>query len=203
MELPSAGVLVDLGCGTGGVGLWLAKKLGVRLLGVDRCEDAVSIAARRVPEWSVSEGADFCVGDFGSTGLSTNSADAVLSIDALPAACDVEAALTEIHRILRPNGCLLFTTRDPSLTNVRHAKLGRGWRDGLSRAGFETVGVWVRPDVSDLWRRLYAQWLKHESGLRRELLPETVDGLVGEAHRVIPTLDDGRPWLLVKAIAST
>lgn len=193
--------LVDLGCGTGGVGLWLAKQSGARLIGIDQCADAVAIARECISRWVSNEAASFRVGDFCHTDLASASTDAVISIDALPAARDVEAALREIRRILRPGGTLLFTTRDPNPANTRHAQLGRGWRDGLLRNGFAPAGIWERPEVSELWRSLYAQWIRHESGLRAELLSETVDDLIGEAHRVGPNLDDGRPWLLVKAVA--
>lgn len=201
LQLSSGSVLVDLGCGTGGIGLWLAQNLGARLIGVDRCEGAIEIATRRTSEWTLSETATFRVGDFCDTGLAPACADAVISIDALPAAQDVEAALSEVRRILRPDGSFIFTTREPNPLNERHAKLGNAWRDGLARSGFEVVDVCERPEVSDLWRSIYKQWLRHESGLRRELLPETVDGLIAEAHRVTPALDDGRPWFLIKAVA--
>ena len=201
LKLSAGSVLVDLGCGTGGVGLWLAQKLGVSLIGIDRREDAIAIATRRTSDWAMNEVAAFCVGDFCDTGLAPACADAVISIDALPAAKDIELGLIEVRRTLRPEGCFIFTTREPSPLNKRHAKLGHAWHEGLVRNGFKVVDVWERPEVSDLWRRLYTQWLKHESGLRSELLSETVDGLIAEAHRVTPTLDDCRPWFLIKAIA--
>jgi ubiquinone/menaquinone biosynthesis C-methylase UbiE len=194
-------VLVDLGCGTGGVGLCLARDLHLTLLGIDSCADAIAIATQRASEWRLAQSAAFAVGDFCATGLEAHCADSVVSIDALPAARDVEAALAETQRILRPNGHLIFTTREPSPHNERHARLGSGWREGLTLAGFEAVEVVERPEVSMLWRSVYTQWIQHEGALRRRLAQRTVDELIDEARRGMPLLDDGRPWLLAAAVA--
>ena len=71
---------------------------------------------------------------------------------------------------------------------------------GLKRNGFEILRVIDRPEVSTLWRKVYAQWVEHEDLLRAELKDETVDGLLAEARTVGPNLDDGRPWLIVTAV---
>jgi predicted TPR repeat methyltransferase len=42
-------VLADIGCGTGGVGLWLARALALRLTGVDVSPTAIELAAAPPP----------------------------------------------------------------------------------------------------------------------------------------------------------
>jgi ubiquinone/menaquinone biosynthesis C-methylase UbiE len=131
------GTFGDLGCGAGGVGLWLAKTLHVRLEGIDCSSRAIEIALERVSEWGLAGRANFRVADFSGTDLDSASLDAAISIDALPFAVDVDAALTETRRILRPGGRLVFTTREARVGTPAHARLGANWQSALDRNGFE------------------------------------------------------------------
>ncbi len=191
--------LVDLGCGTGGVGLWFARKHSLQLIGIDRCGDAVAIAGQRAIEWGVNQKARFAIGDFCDTGLVSSSADIVLSIDAVTATNDIGSALVEVRRILKPRGAFVFTVRQLGPKGRHFKAIGEDWASGLERNGFKDVRVMVRPNVSELWRKVYGLWLKHESELRKELLPETVDALIDEANRGIPLTRENRPWYLIKA----
>ena len=199
LELEPDQVLVDLGCGVGGVGLWLTRKNAVQLIGIDRCDDAIAIAKTRAIEWELSSQASFVVGDFCNTGLASASADAVFSIDAFTAAEDIERALAEVRRILKPKGKFVFTAREPSANGRHFQTIGSDWDRGLEKYGFEDIGIINRTTVSELWKSLYSQWLKNESGLRGELRTETVDALVAEAHKGIPLMNDDRPWYLIGA----
>ncbi len=192
-------VLIDLGCGTGGVGLWLAQKQNARLIGVDRCSDAIGIAAKRAPAWDLVHSASFVVGDFCKTGLASAVANAVFSVDAFTATDDIERALSEVRRILRPKGTFVFTTRE-LISNGRHYEKMKGdWSIGLGQNGFEIRNIQNRSEVSGLWQCLYSQWLKHETELRQELQKETVDALIKEANDGMPKMSDGRPWCLITA----
>lgn len=194
--------LVDLGCGTGGVGLWLARKHKIQLVGVDRCNDAIAIAKNRTIEWELSKKANFVVGDFFNTGLAPASADAVFSIDAFTAAKDIESAFAEIRRVLKSEGDFVFTARELSINGRHYKAIGSDWKKGLEQYGFEDVRIINRPNVSSLWKSLYGQWLKRESSLRKELCAEAVDALVAEAKSGIPLMDDDRAWLLIRATVS-
>jgi cyclopropane fatty-acyl-phospholipid synthase-like methyltransferase len=76
--------LVDLGCGRGGPGLWLARALSVRLTGIDFSAAAVEIAAQRAGDYLAPDRAEFRQGTFERTGLPDRYADGLLSVDALP-----------------------------------------------------------------------------------------------------------------------
>lgn len=203
ISLESGSLLVDLGCGAGGVGLWLGRLVGCRVVGIDRSAPGVAIAARRAMEWKMSERAEFRVGDFSDTRLAACSIDAAISVDALPFANDVDAALCEIRRILRPKGRLVFTARESRADSERHKNLGPAWITALERNGFSTLHVRQRPNVSSLWRAVYDQWLSNEYALREELGGEMVDRLFAEARDVGPRLLEDRPWLLITAVAAT
>lgn len=193
-------LIVDLGCGAGGVGLWLASRLGCRIIGVDCSHPGVEIAARRATERGLDRVARFQVGQFEATGLGDQSANAVVSVDALPFAVDVDAALAEIHRILRPGGRLVFTTREVRPGSERAKKLGPAWSRVLDGNGFRSVQVQHRNGVSALWQALYNQWIENERALRNELPDEIVDQLLAEVKEVGGKLGDGRPWLLITAV---
>jgi cyclopropane fatty-acyl-phospholipid synthase-like methyltransferase len=92
LSLSPGETLVDLGCGRGGPGLWLARLAGASLVGVDFSAEAVDQASRRAGSFGLDGRAQFVVGDLAATGLADAVADAVVSVDALHFAADVPAA---------------------------------------------------------------------------------------------------------------
>lgn len=201
LRLKPGDVLVDLGCGTGGVGLWLAQEHKAKLIGVDRCSDATAIATKRASEWGLVKQPSFVTGDFCKTGIASSSVDAIFSIDAFPAAQNIESALSEARRILKPNGVFVFTAAELGPNSRHFEKMGPDWSTGLERNGFDVTNIQSRSNVSELWRSLYTQWLKQESALRKELQPETVDALIAEARRGLPSMTNNKTWYLITATA--
>lgn len=192
-------VLVDVGCGIGGVALWFAREHGCQVVGIDRCGDAIEIASHRAREWGLSTRARFQTGDFCASGLASASADAMVSVDAFTATDGIEAALAEVRRVLKPGGRFVFTARELREKGRHFKSIGKDWGKALPRYGFEEVHVTVRPNVSELWGSIYKQWLQHESALRKELQAETVDALIKEARSGIPSMSENRNWLLIAA----
>lgn len=194
--------MVDLGCGIGGAGLWFARKHEVQLVGIDRCGDAIAIATRRAIEWGLSKKATFVIGDFCNTGLASASADVVFSIDAFTATEDIESALGEVRRILKPKGNFAFTARELSVKGRHFPAIGSDWGKGLEKYGFTDISILNRANVSELWKSIYGQWLRYEADLRKEMRSETVDALIAEAHSGIPSMNEDRPWYLIRATVS-
>jgi hypothetical protein len=94
LSLSPGQTLVDLGCGRGGPGLWLAREADAALIGVDFSPVAVDQAAHRAALFGLAGRARFAVGDLTRTGLPHASADAAVSIDA----CAARAAPTSRRR---------------------------------------------------------------------------------------------------------
>ena len=103
-KLGPGDTLVDMGCGRGGPGLWLARATGATLIGVDWSSAAVRLAEARIAEFLPEGRARFVVGDLVASGLRDACADAVICVDAVFFAPDVAAAMAEAGRVLRPRG---------------------------------------------------------------------------------------------------
>jgi len=110
LDLSPGQTLVDLGCGRGGPGMWLARQADVSLVGVDFSPVGVDQAAHRAALFGLAGRTRFVVGDLTHTGLRQASADAAVSIDAFHFASDPAAAAGEARRVLRPGRRLVLTT---------------------------------------------------------------------------------------------
>ena len=157
------GRVLDVGCGTGNL-LPLLEAPGYRMqeyVGVDLSPEMLRVARSkpcRVP-------ATWIAADAARVPLRDSSFDIAVSASVLHYWADVDAALAEIRRVLRPGGRLLLLdwVRDPlpmrllnlwmRITRVRyrrmysHAEL----RAALARAGFH-VRTEVRGSAGGLWR---------------------------------------------------
>jgi SAM-dependent methyltransferase len=145
--------LVDLGCGRGGPGLWVARETGAALVGVDYSAVAVEHATARAPLFAVE--ARFAVADMAATGLETGCADAVMCIDAFQFG-DPAASAREVARILRPGRRFVVSTWRP--LRLGDEELPERVRDLdvpalLAAAGLELVAVEPRPRWLELQRR--------------------------------------------------
>jgi SAM-dependent methyltransferase len=157
LALSPGQTLVDLGCGRGGPGLWLAREAGVSLVGVDFSRVAVSHAAQRADVFGLAGRARFVVGDLTGTGLPDASADAAVSVDAFHFAADPAAAAVEVRRVLRPGGRLVLTNWQPKVPgDVRlPGRMRIDWPRLLRGAGFVGVQIEGRPEWQDLWTRIH------------------------------------------------
>lgn len=109
VDLSAGSVLVDLACGAGGPGLWLARESGADLIGVDWSPEAVRQASER-SRGCVPEGrAAFRVGLLTDTGLDDGAADALVCFDSFQFAPDPSRCAAEIARVLRTGGRLVMT----------------------------------------------------------------------------------------------
>ena len=91
------GVVVDLGCGTGGMSLCLQERFGRsgRLIAIDPCREMLEEAQRRGVEETL-------VGDLATIPLDDASADGLVCAYAIRYSHDLNATFGEMRRVLRP-----------------------------------------------------------------------------------------------------
>jgi len=157
LDLSPGQALVDLGCGRGGPGLWLARAADTALTGVDFSAVAVAEATRRAALFGLAGRARFVVGDLTRTGLPRASADAAVSVDAFHFAADPASAAAEARRVLRPGRRLVLTNWQPKVPGdtrlPRRARID--WPELLHGAGFTDVEIAARPEWHELYTRVY------------------------------------------------
>jgi SAM-dependent methyltransferase len=160
--------LVDVGCGRGGPGLWVAATTGASLLGVDISPTAVADAAQRAIAVGLGDRARFVVGTFDAIPAESAAADALMSIDALLFAPDKAAAVEEFSRVLRPGGRLVATTWDyKSQPQGRPVQLA-DHRPLLIEHGFSVLAYEETTDWEANHRRLDALMLDSVEELAAE-----------------------------------
>ncbi|WP_147455070.1 class I SAM-dependent methyltransferase [Saccharothrix australiensis] len=151
-------LLVDLACGRGGPGMWVARRVGAALCGVDGSSVAVAAATDRRDAFGLGSRARFAQGDLAATGLADGAADAVMCVDALQFAPDRDLVARELRRVLRPGGRLVLTCWEARLLGdacvvERFATLRCG--EVLRAAGFADVEVVERPAWEERRRAVY------------------------------------------------
>jgi SAM-dependent methyltransferase len=183
LALSPGETLVDLGCGRGGPGLWLARQAGAVLVGVDFSAVAVRQAGRRAWLFGLEAGARFVVGDLAATGLADAVADAVVSVDALHFAADALAAAREVLRVLRPGRRLVLTGWRPRAAGDPRppGRMRLDWAATLRSAGLAEVAVEARPDWHELFTRVYEVALELDA-----TGDEALAALQDEARRHLP-----------------
>jgi SAM-dependent methyltransferase len=169
LTVPVGGLLADLGCGRGGLGLWIAGRLGARLVGVDISDTAVRAGRQRASALGLEAMAKFLVGTFDATGLAARSLDGAVCFDALLFSPDKAGAIEEFSQIFKIGARLVATTWDYHRQPVGRPPQVADHRPLLESAGF----VVLTYDETAGWRDI----MNHTD----ELLLESVDDLAEES----------------------
>ena len=110
LQLRSTARVLDVGCGSGGPSLSVARLTGCRVVGVELYDEAVAEGTRRAREAGLERRASFLRSDASQTlPFDDGSFDAILCIDAINLLSDRPRVVGDWVRLLRPGGRLLFT----------------------------------------------------------------------------------------------
>lgn len=143
LRIGSGRSLLDVGCGRGGPGLWIADRTGADLIGLDFSPEACAAARHRATRYP-RLAAEYVVADMTATSLPDATVDAAMSIDAVQIVPQRGAAFREVARVLRPSARFVLTTWDHP-GDVTHEALLPGRelvpdsRPLLEAAGFRVV----------------------------------------------------------------
>jgi ubiquinone/menaquinone biosynthesis C-methylase UbiE len=164
--------LVDLGCGRGGPGLWLASATGADYIGVDISPNPLELARQRASELGLAARSRFVLADLCATGLPDRSCDGAVSIEVMMLLPDKDAGIREAARVLRPGARLVFTAFEPR---------DSGQFSGLLRAsGFEVEMDEDKPD----WERRNIAFYQ---------------GIIARQSAIIAEMGEGARWFINEA----
>jgi SAM-dependent methyltransferase len=179
--------LLDVGCGRGGPGLWIARDLGASLVGIDIVPAAVAAASERAASSGVRQ-ANFYAASATNTGLPAAGFDGIVSIDALWMVVDKHAAFRELARVLCPGGRLVFTTWEP-------VHLDYSWY--LGSAGFESIAKQVTQGSAEQIE-VFESILRNKAAIVAELGVQAAEVLFDEATET-PAMLGKAPRIIVSA----
>jgi ubiquinone/menaquinone biosynthesis C-methylase UbiE len=183
LDLPPGALLVDLACGRGGPGLWLARHMGADLVGVDFSpigidharQRALALAARGTATYS------YFVADAASTGLPEGRADGLVCVDAIQLMTERIEVMREVRRVLKPGARAVFTTWEEP--------------DRLS----DLAALFEEVDLHTVAVEERAQWLERERTIFERARIDSaanddpaLKSLAEEADRVLPVIDLAR-----------
>ena len=158
--------IIDLACGRGGAGLWLAQRSGSSLLGFDLSEIAIEDARKRIPDFGMEGRAKFEPQDIRAIPAKTGEYDFAMCIDSLFIIPDKDAVLAEIFRVLKPGGQFVCFTWE-----VRRVMAVHDYRPLLTKAGFQI----------DTYEEVPG-WRERQKGMHEELLANK-DRLISEMNK--------------------
>jgi len=159
--------------------LWLARRIGSDLIGVDFSPVGIAQARERAMRSAPGIHAEYRIADAASTGLSDQSAGGLVCIDAIQLMTHQVRVVSEVARILRPGAVAVFTTwEDPERLPDLAAVLEAG--------GLEVEAVEERRDWSGRERAIFER-----AAADAPLYPDDLglQSLAEEAQRVLPVLD--------------
>ena len=204
LQLDAKSVLVDVGCGMGGPGLWIARETGARLIGVDISTVALARSRERAVARGLADVGRFTSGTFARTGLDDASADGAMSVDALQYAPNKRAALREAARVLRPRGRLVFACFEFEPARVAGLPIFgddpvADYGPLLDEVGFDVVSYAETPSWNERVTATYQAVVDARPVLTDEMGEVAANALIGEMSLTLQ-LQPYRRRVMVSAV---
>lgn len=100
--------VLDAGSGVEGSGIWLAKKRGAEVVGVNIVHNQLKIGKTLGEKNNVASQLAFVEGDFQELPFQENSFDVVWSLESIEHATDTQGFIEEAFRVLKPGGKIVI-----------------------------------------------------------------------------------------------
>jgi len=148
----AASRVLDVGCGVGMTGTYLAKRYGCYVVGIDKRPGMIARARERATREGLHDLVENEVGDALAIPFEHDAFDVVLCESVLPFIEDQAGALSEMRRVLKPGGHVGITETawlklpPVSLVEELQRSVGymevhspAGWKELIESAGFVDV----------------------------------------------------------------
>lgn len=183
--------VLDAGCGCGGPAIQLATETGVDVTGITISGVQVVEAAARAEVSDVSDRVRFEYGDYTKLDYADGSFDGLLALESLQCAPDLDAAMDEFYRVLRPGGRIAIAefNRESQMDDADAAEFAAsidintlrtldGWLDSLTTAGFE-IDEYTQCGPRVFGRRKW-KYYDHAATLREQLVARFGEGAAAD-----------------------
>jgi 2-polyprenyl-3-methyl-5-hydroxy-6-metoxy-1,4-benzoquinol methylase len=182
--------VLDAGCGDGVHAIRLAQR-GYPVLALDFSEHILEKARANIGANKLSDQVEFRLGDLLNLPFADNSYDSVLCWGVLMHIPDVEKALSELARIVRPKGLLVISENNCWSVEAVLARIARRVVQGVG-AGKNMARLHMGPSGAEYWRQtesgplicreVRVPWLVNEVTERGFILKERIAGEFIERH---------------------
>lgn len=187
--------VLDVGCGYGAAGFFLAREYGCKVVGQNISEKELDLARERAKEQGLDDVCTFEYGDFHAIPSPDSSFDFIWSQEAFLHGADKRQILRECHRVLRPNGKLIISDllvrhdvgpedREAIYARVRSPEMWDygDYRDALKETGFrldleEDWSANVAPTYGSVLSQLKEQRTALAEKVPEEQLNSTINAL--------------------------
>lgn len=186
LDLSPGDGIVDVACGGGGPGLWLAARTGATLVGVDASAAGVRAARARARAVGLADRSRFHVGTFERPGLPSATAQAVVTIEAFQYAPDKRRAFAALFDLLVPGGHLGIVCFEVDATKtVGVPVLGvdavADYRPLLERAGLQIDLYQETPGWEERVYRTFQRVVDETDAITAEMGERAAAGILAEA----------------------
>lgn len=139
LGLPSDSLVLDAGCGEGGVSLNLASGHGFRAEGVDLLDWAVGIAKRKAGGMNLSNRVHFQVMDYTKLSFPDETFSGVFTMETLVHVPDHREALRQFLRVLKPGGRLALFEYSHDFDALRKSNIVRAARIAVEKGSMHSL----------------------------------------------------------------
>ncbi len=166
LDLKDGMSVLDIGCGWGGMGLYLAQVADVKVTGIALAKEQLRVANARAQEMNLTDRAAFEYQDYREV---TQKYDRIVSVGMIEhvGAQHLDEYFGTVQKLLKPGGRALIHSigrqNPPGATNafIRKYIFPGGYSPSISEAfaSVERTGLWV--DDCEVWRLHYHYTIMH------------------------------------------